>query len=185
MNKLLKLSLLAAMLAISACVTVPSGPSVMALPGSRKTFEQFRDDEFMCQQYAQAIVGLPPGQVATDSATQSAVAGTVLGAAAGALIGAASGQAGSGAAIGAGSGLLLGSAAGSNAAWVSADVIQRRYDNAYLQCMYAKGNQVPLPAGYRGLSSRYPPPPPPPYGSQPLPSEPYPPPPTGGMPGAP
>jgi len=144
MNKLLKLSLLAAMPAISACVTVPSGPSVMALPGSRKTFEQFRDDEFMCQQYAQATVGLPPGQVATDSATQSAVAGTVLGAAAGALIGAASGHAGSGAAIGAGSGLLLGSAAGSNAAWVSADVIQRRYDNAYLQCMYAKGNQIPM-----------------------------------------
>ena len=25
--------------------------------------------------------------------------------------------------------------------------MQKRYDNAYVQCMYAKGQQVPLPAG--------------------------------------
>jgi hypothetical protein len=146
----------------------------MVLPGSHKTFEQFRADAAVCQQYAQDAVGqTTPGQAAIDSAAQSAVAGTALGAAAGALIGSASGQAGSGGAIGAGSGLLLGSAAGSGAAGTSADVFQRRYDIAYLQCMYAKGNQVPVPAGYGGFSSRYPLPPPPPYDQEPLPAEPY------------
>lgn len=167
---------MATVVLLSACATVPSGPSVMVLPGTRKTFEQFREDEAVCRQYAQEAVGqTTPGQAATDSAAQSAVTGTVLGAAAGALIGAASGQPASGAAIGAGSGLLLGSAAGSNAAWMSASAVQRRYDIAYLQCMYAKGNQVPMPGGYRGLSSRYPPPPSSLYGRRPPPSEPYPP----------
>jgi hypothetical protein len=50
---------------------------------------------------------------------------------------------GAGAAIGAGTGLLLGSAAGSSYAAGSYYAVQRRYDNAYVQCMYAKGNQVP------------------------------------------
>jgi hypothetical protein len=171
---------------LSGCVMVPSGPSVMVLPGGHKTFEQFREDAALCQQYAQATVGqTTPGQAATDSATQSAVASAALGAAAGALIGSASGRAGSGAAIGAGSGLLLGSAAGSGAAWTSADTLQKRYDIAYIQCMYAKGNQVPVPSGYGSLPSRYPPPPPPPYGSQPPPTESYPPPPASGGPSMP
>jgi hypothetical protein len=175
MNKLSVLLPLAAIPLMSACATLPSGPSVMVLPGNQKTFEQFREDGAVCQQYAQEAVGqATPGQVAANSATQSAVAGTALGAAVGALIGAASGHAGSGAAIGAGSGLLLGSAAGSGATWTSANAIQERYDNAYVQCMYAKGNRVPVPAGYGGLSSPYPPPS---SGREPLPAQPYPPPP--------
>ena len=68
---------------------------------------------------------------------------------AGAAIGSISGQAGQGAAIGAGTGLLFG---GTNAAYAGGYASydwQRRYDNAYVQCMYAKGNQVPVRAGYR------------------------------------
>ena len=100
-------------LLLGACATLPSGPSVMVLPGAQKTFEQFREDDALCQFYArQAVGGQTPTQTAMDSGTASAVTGTVVGAAAGALIGAAAGDPASGAAIGAGSGLLLGSAAG-------------------------------------------------------------------------
>ena len=62
---------------------------------------------------------------------------------AGALIGSASGEPGSGAAIGAGTGLLIGSAAGSDGMYGSSYQMQRSYDIAYMQCMYAKGNQLP------------------------------------------
>jgi hypothetical protein len=64
----------------------------------------------------------------------------------------------SGAAIGAGSGLLLGSAAGPGAYETSAYALQNRYDITYVQCMYAKGNQVPVSAAYRDAFSRYQPP---------------------------
>src|SRR5438094_7331176 len=142
----LTLSIAAATL-LGACATLPTGPSVMALPGSHKSFDEFQADTATCQQFAQGTVGNPQ-QSAADSATASAVAGTLLGAAAGAAIGAASGNAGHGAAIGAGTGLLVGSAAGSNAAGYSYYSVQRRYDNAYVQCMYAKGNQVPVRGRY-------------------------------------
>jgi hypothetical protein len=78
-------------LLLGACATIPSGPSVMVLPGAQKTFEQFREDDALCQFYArQAVGGQTPTQTAMDSGTKSAVAGTAVGAAAGALIGAAS-----------------------------------------------------------------------------------------------
>ena len=142
---------------LSACVTVPSGPSVMVLPGTNKSLDQFQVDSYACNQYAQQMIG-NAGQAAADTATANAVAGTVIGAAAGAAIGSVTGRAGPGAAIGAGTGLLFGSAAGSNAAGLSYYQVQRRYDQAYVQCMYAKGNQVPVRAGYRGPPSRMAPP---------------------------
>ncbi len=136
-------------LALVGCVTVPSGPTVMVLPGTSKSFEAFQADNFACQQFAQATLGLnaPPGQLVPDpTGSGAAVAGTLIGAAAGAAIGAVTGQAGQGAAIGAGTGLLFGSASGANAAGYNSFTIQRRYDNAFLQCMYAKGNQIPVRA---------------------------------------
>jgi hypothetical protein len=156
-------------LLLGACATLPSGPSVMVLPGSQKTFEQFREDDALCQFYArQAVGGQTPTQTGVDSGTSSAVAGTAIGAAAGALIGAAAGEPAGGAAIGAGSGLLLGSAAGPGAYERSAYALQNRYDITYIQCMYTKGNQVPVSAAYRDAFSRYQPPPPPaPPGAKP------------------
>ena len=38
---------------------------------------------------------------------------------------------------------------------------QRRYDITYMQCMYAKGHQVPVPGGGSGYNSPTGPPPPP------------------------
>jgi hypothetical protein len=133
------------LLGLGGCVTVPTGPNVMVLPGTQKPFDVFRAEDLDCRNYAMAAIGGVEGQqAAANSAASSAVAGTLIGAAAGAAIGAVSGQAGQGAAIGAGTGLLFGSAAGSNAYGASSYAMQRRYDNAYVQCMYAKGNQVPV-----------------------------------------
>ena len=163
-----------AVAALAGCVTVPSGPSVMVLPGDGRTFDQFRYDEGDCRNYAQSQVGGSAEQAAADSAVRSAVLGTVIGAAAGAAIGGNS----RGTAIGAGTGLLVGSAAGSGAANASAYGVQRRYDYAYQQCMYSKGHRVagaqrgpypyPPPLGYA------PPPAPPPPGYPPPPAPPPP-----------
>ncbi len=168
---------------LGACATVPSGPAVMALPGTGKSFDAFQRDGMACQQFASvAVGGAAPGQAAADSAVSSAVAGAAIGAAAGAIIGSATGQAGQGAAIGAGTGLLFGSAAGSNAAGLTYYEMQRRYDMAYLQCMYARGNQVPVRTGFRGPTAAVQPGYPPPTASPPnypLPNTPppgYPPP---------
>jgi Glycine-zipper domain len=156
--------------ALTGCVIVPTGPTVMALPGSTKTYEQFQLDSSACQYFAQQSIG-GPTQGASNQAAANAVAGTLIGAAAGAAIGAVTGQAGPGAAIGAGTGLLFGSAASANVAGYSSYQIQQLYDQGYLQCMYAKGNQVPVPVGYR-RPRPYPPPagyygPPPVYSAPP------------------
>lgn len=136
---------------LAGCVTVPTGPAVMVMPGTQKSFDQFRVDEADCRNYAQTVLGgSNAAQPANDAAAANAVAGAALGAAAGALIGAVSGNAGSGAAIGAGTGLLFGSASGSNVAAYSSYDLQRHYDVAYMQCMYARGNQVPGHTAYRG-----------------------------------
>ena len=134
---------LAGALALTGCVIVPTGPAVMALPGTAKSFDEFRADDVSCRQYAQYSLGPGAERVAADTAAANAAGGALLGAAAGAIIGSATGRAGPGAAIGAGTGLLFGSAAGANAAGYSYYGMQRRYDMAYVQCMYARGNQVP------------------------------------------
>ena len=173
MTRLFRLSPLAALLLLGACVTVPEGPSLMALPGSGKSFDQFRADDFECRQYAQMqIGGSTPAQAANDSAVKSAVVGTLLGAAAGAAI-----NGSSGAGVGAGAGLLLGSMAGAGAGQSSAYGLQRRYDHAYVQCMYAKGDRVPVSGRVMSSQSSSPSysaaqPPPPPPGPPPPPPPP-------------
>lgn len=158
------------LVALSGCASLPTGPSVMALPGAGKNFEQFRGDDAECRQYAQdQLGGSNANQAGVDAGVRSAAVGTAVGAVAGAVIG---GHGGAG--VGAGTGLLVGSVAGTGAAQSSAYGTQRRYDNAYVQCMYAKGERVPValasarervhpptPAGY--------PPPPPPPGYPPAP----------------
>jgi hypothetical protein len=125
---------------LTACAHLPTGPSVMALPGSGKNFDQFRSDELVCKQYAyEQIDGNTPRQASRMSGMQSATLGAGLGAAAGAALGG-----GHGAAVGAGIGLLFGSLMGSNTAAASGYSSQQRYDNSYVQCMYAMGHRVPV-----------------------------------------
>jgi len=145
---------------LSACAVVPTGPNVMVLPAPGKPFEAFQADEAVCRQYARSQLGVEPAEAASQSAVTSGAIGTVAGAAAGALIGAGVGHPGAGAAIGAGSGLVLGGASGVGASGASAATLQSRYDMAYVQCMYAKGNQVPGVATAPSARSTLPPPPP-------------------------
>jgi outer membrane lipoprotein SlyB len=131
-------------LALGACAsTGPAGPSLAVMPGKGKSYEAFQRDDDMCQLAAQRSIGYQsPGEAGNQTAVSNAAVGTALGALAGAAIGAASGRAGAGAAIGAGSGLLLGSAVGSSNGQQTSANLQARYDNAYAQCMTAKGHNV-------------------------------------------
>ncbi|HEY5292481.1 MAG TPA: hypothetical protein VIJ43_09230 [Burkholderiales bacterium] len=171
MSRAFGLTSLLALLLLGACTTVPSGPGVMALPGTGKSFDQFRADDFDCRQYASYQVGgTTPSQTATDSGVSSAAVGTLVGAAAGAAIG---GSRGAG--VGAGTGLAAGALAGTGAAEGSAYGLQRRYDYAYIQCMYARGHKVPVSGNFTSsnpnLTAPNTPPPPPP-GSPPPPPPP-------------
>jgi len=169
-----------ALVLLGGCATMPTGPTVMVMPAPGKPFEVFQGDDYVCRQWAQQqIGGASPSETANQNLATGAAVGTLAGAGLGAAMGAASGHAGAGAAIGAGAGLLGGTAVASGPASASEYHLQRRYDIAYQQCMYAKGNQIP---GVRPAQAYGPPPPPPGYGSPP-PSA-YAPPPPGYSPGS-
>lgn len=153
--------LVVALLALTGCATVPTGPSVMVLPARGKSLEVFQNDEIVCRQWAANSIGLSAQDTVTDNTARSAALGTAIGAGAGALLGAASGNMGAGAALGAGGGLLVGTASGASSGEAYGWEAQRRYDYAYVQCMYAKGNQIPGQVhGYRIRRAATPPPPP-------------------------
>jgi hypothetical protein len=152
---------------LGACTTMPTGPSMTVLPGTGKSFDQFRFDDHDCRQYASSQVGGgSPDGAAEASGVKSAVVGTAVGTAAGALIGGRHG-----AATGAGVGLIAGSAAGAGAAGSSQRTLQRRYDIGYQQCMYAKGHRVPVAGRFESArpAPAYATPPPPPPGTPPPP----------------
>lgn len=179
MTSFARVSSLLALLMVGACASIPTGPSVLVMPGTGKTFDQFRADDVACRQFAlDQIGGATANQAAVDSGVRSAAVGTLVGAAAGAAMG---GHDGAG--VGAGMGLLVGSLAGAGAGESSAYGAQRRYDNAYVQCMYAKGDRVPVSGQYmRGSAQPSSPPPPPPSGYAPPPPPPgYAPPPPPGV----
>jgi len=181
MSKRLTLTLVAAALVTMGCVSFPSGPSVMALPGQRMSFDQFRADDNECRNYAAQSVGGPDAQqAAVDSGVKSAALATAVGALAGAAIGGSS----QGAAVGAGAGLLFGTAAGAGAGDASGRTVQQRYDIGYTQCMYAKGHKVPVSGRFTSTPVAAPAqptyaPPPPPGSHAPPPTASYPPPPSG------
>jgi hypothetical protein len=112
--------------AVAACTAAPpSGPTVMALPSHGKSLGAFQQDDGQCHNYAAAAIG--PHQPA---------------------------QAGAGAAIGGAAGLVGGTAVGATNIAASQYDLQTRYNIAYTQCMYSRGDTVEyLPAssyGYYG-----------------------------------
>jgi hypothetical protein len=168
MRRLRGLVLMGVAASVTGCASLPTGPSVTALPTAGKPFEVFQAEDAACRQWAAQQIGLPGPPVMQYSAI-GVLAGTAIGAVLGTAIGATSGQAGAGAAVGAGAGVLGGAAAGANVDQVAAQYAQRRYDMVYTQCMYAKGNQVlsvvaapaapippPLPAFRTGPPPVYP-----------------------------
>ncbi len=145
---------------LTGCAATPMGPTVQVMPGPGKTFDAFQNDQASCKVYASGQV-----QGQADAANQQAVGAgvltTVVGAGLGAAVGGAYGNAGAGAAIGAASGAGVGAAYGANGSSYAQMSIQQQYDNAFSQCMYAKGEQVP---GFAPIAYSPPPPPPPPSG---------------------
>jgi hypothetical protein len=166
---------------LAGCASAPLAPRIAVMPAPGKPFELFVAEERLCRQYAEQSVGGADSDPGLKTSVDTAVIGTAIGAVAGAAVGGRQG-----AAVGAAGGLIGGTAAGSGRAGYSERDIQRRYDIAYQQCMYAKGNQVP---GYAmqqpaARSAGYPPPPPPPPASAPpaSPGATPPPPPPGSPP---
>jgi hypothetical protein len=127
---------------LAGCATTPLGPTVQAMPGPGKTFDAFQNDNTACKAFASDQV---KGQAdaANQRAAGTAVLTTVLGAGLGAAIGGATGDAGAGAAIGAASGATGGTAIGAANNGNDQAMIQQQFDTAFMQCMYAKGEQVP------------------------------------------
>jgi len=128
---------LSALLLLNGCAATPMGPTVPVMPGANKPFQVFQQDVDSCKQFAQAQV---TGQA--DAANEKAVLGTLLGAGLGAGLGAAVGG-NHGAGVGAAAGGALGAGMGASSSERAQYPIQVQYNNAYTQCMYAKGNQVP------------------------------------------
>jgi len=147
---------------LGGCATMPIGPSVMVLPAQGKPFDVFQSEDYACRNWAAAQIGQRPADTANQNLVTGAAVGTLLGAGLGAAIGAASGHVGSGAAIGGAAGLITGTAVASGPAYSSGREAQRRYDIAYQQCMYAKGNSIPGAVQNPKHSYSAPPPPPPP-----------------------
>jgi len=140
----------AVVLLVGGCVQQPAGPTVAVMPAPYKPFEVFQQDQAACMQYGNQMVA-GGASTANNQALGTAAVGTVLGAGLGAAVGG-----GPGAAIGAASGAVAGTAVAANPAYADQASLQQRYNLAYSQCMYAKGNQVP------GFATAATPPPPPP-----------------------
>ncbi len=133
----------------AGCVVAPTGPTIGVMPAPNKPFPVFQQDQSVCEQYASDQVAGGAAQ-ANNQEVETAVIGTALGAGLGAAVGG-----GRGAAVGAGTGAVVGTAVGAQPEGYAQWNLQQRYNYAYAQCMYAKGNQVP------GYPVTAPPPPPP------------------------
>lgn len=138
-------------LLLSGCAQTPMGPTVQVMPGPGKPFDAFQYDQIACKQFAEQAVS---GQA--QNTNMRAVGGAALTTALGAGLGAAIGG-GRGAGIGAASGAVGGAGLGALGSSGAQGGIQQQYDNAFAQCMYAKGNMVP---GYGPMMVNAPPPPP-------------------------
>jgi hypothetical protein len=139
---------------VSACATPPLAPRVAVMPAPGKPFDVFVAEERACRRYAEDSVGVTPEDAATRTTVNTAAVATAIGAVAGAALGGRDG-----AAAGAAVGLVSGTAVGSGQGAMDSRDLQRRYDIAYQQCMYAKGNQLPGSVRAQPAPPYLPPPP--------------------------
>ena len=97
-----KVALVAAASLAAACASpppLPTAPSILVLPGTGKSFDQFHSDDQECRGFALSEVGKGATQSSDDS----------------------------------------------HAATIR---LQRHYDNAFAQCMFARGHKVPVSGSY-------------------------------------
>jgi uncharacterized protein YcfJ len=160
----------AAAIALFAMLARPAAaqfaPSLVYSPPPGVSYGQFRQDDAVCQNWAnQQVAG------AQNQAAGQTLGGAVIGGLLGAGIGGAIGG-GRGAAIGAGAGAITGGAAGAAQAQQTTAYAQQRFDALYQQCMSSRGYatsgyQSPGPPSGQAEPTGAPPPPPPP-GSAPM-----------------
>jgi len=147
--------LAAPLLLLAGCAAMPVGPSVTVMPGANKPFDVFVQDDQLCRSWASHSIGVPGHDAAAARMLASTLAGMTIGALAGAAVGDHR-TASAGAAMG----TVVGASAGASQGGFTAAHAQRRYDIAYQQCMYSKGNLV-TGSPYGGYGWIPPPPPPP------------------------
>ncbi|MFA5040283.1 MAG: hypothetical protein WC464_01440 [Bdellovibrionales bacterium] len=160
MNSLKLVSLCSTALLLAACAETPMGPTVRILPSVNKPFERFQEEQARCKQYADEQVRNQAGR-ANETSFLQGLGATALGAGLGAAI-----DGGRGAAIGAAGGAVAGTAVGASTSTKKQGSIQQQYDDAYVQCMVAKGNLIERPAVQTApqttvIYQQTPPPPPP------------------------
>ena len=147
---------------LAGCAMQPVGPTVRVFPAPYKPFEVFQQDQNECGRYADSqVAGL------ADKANNRALGTAAIGTALGLALGAATGD-GHAATFGGVAGATIGGTIAGDQSERAGFSLQRRYDIAFSQCMYSRGNQVP------GFQRSAAPPPPPPDG--PVPGGPPPPP---------
>ena len=131
---------------LSACATAPTGPSVMVLPGSGRSFSQFQADDALCRQWAAQQTGFDPSQPVEQSVPRhSAMRGAARGAALGAVGGAIGGDAGKGAAVGAavgGLGTVMRDRRANEEQQQAYSASTQSYDRAYGACLRGRGYTV-------------------------------------------
>ncbi|MDD3029945.1 MAG: glycine zipper family protein [Alphaproteobacteria bacterium] len=132
-------SLCGTALLLAACAYAPMGPTVRVLPPQGKPFEAFREDQFVCKNYASDQVR-GQAESANETGLLQGLGGAILGAGLGAAI-----DGGSGAAIGAAGGATAGTAIAASTSSQRQKSIQEQYNDAYAQCMIAKGNLIEAP----------------------------------------
>jgi len=125
---------------LGGCESMPTGPTVTVMPAPGKPFDLFQQEDATCRDYATRVLGPNAQYEANDAFASSAAVGAALGAVIGGLAGGRNG-AGGGAAFGLAAGGMVGAGQAQNASYN----LQQRYNIAYAQCMYSKGNQLPPP----------------------------------------
>lgn len=106
--------LLTMLVMLTACVSTPTAPSVITLPGKGVSFEQFRADDYDCRVFTfQQLEGKTLQPTSQSRGTENAATGP-------------------------------GAAPGPVSATAAMHGNQRQYDIHYIQCMYAKGHRVPM-----------------------------------------
>ena len=143
---------LLALALLAGCYAMPAGPTVTALPGDAKSPDEFRTNDRDCRQYAFAQADV----VASASADH---AGRATGGVRGTAVSTAADTAGDGRGPTVAGGRPGSVIDGIDSAQFAGYGLQRRYNRAYVQCMYLKGNNVTLLARERWPAPRSPWPP--------------------------